>query len=54
MNPTESRFYPRVFGLAAAGRLKPVLDQTFPLRDAARAHEMLEARQQFGKLVLVP
>ena len=43
-----------VFRHVAAGRLKPVLDRTFPLKEAARAHEMLEARRQFGKLVLIP
>ena len=43
-----------VFRHVAAGKLKPVLDQTFPLKDAARAEQMLEDRKQFGKLVLVP
>lgn len=36
------------------GRLKPVVDQVMPLAEARRAHERLEARQGFGKLVLVP
>lgn len=36
------------------GRLKPVVDEVFPLADARRAHEKLEARGAFGKLVLVP
>jgi NADPH:quinone reductase-like Zn-dependent oxidoreductase len=35
-----------------AGRLRPVLDQTYPLVDAAKAHERLEQRSQFGKVVL--
>ncbi len=34
------------------GRLVPVVDQVFPLAEARRAHEKLEARQAFGKLVL--
>ncbi len=38
----------------SAGRLKPVADRGFPLKDAARAERMLEDRKQFGKLVLVP
>ncbi|MBV9670252.1 MAG: zinc-binding dehydrogenase, partial [Acidobacteriales bacterium] len=37
-----------------AGRLKPVVDRTFPLSDARAAHEYLEAGKQFGKVVLVP
>ncbi len=43
-----------VFPHVAAGRLKPVVDQAFPLKGVARAEQMLEDRQQFGKLVLVP
>jgi NADPH:quinone reductase-like Zn-dependent oxidoreductase len=43
-----------VFRHVAAGRLKPVLDRTFPLKEAAQAQRMLEDRKQFGKLVLVP
>ena len=38
----------------ASGELEPVLDSVLPLADARRAHERLEARQVFGKLVLVP
>lgn len=36
----------------AEGRLEPVLDQTFPLEDAARAHERMEANLNLGKIVL--
>ena len=36
------------------GRLKPVVDEVLPLADARRAHEKLEARRSFGKVVLVP
>jgi len=36
------------------GRLKPVVDSTFPLKDAARAHEKLTSREIFGKVVLIP
>ena len=35
-----------------AGRLKPIVDRTFPLKDARAAHEYLEASQMFGKVVL--
>jgi NADPH:quinone reductase-like Zn-dependent oxidoreductase len=41
-----------IMKLVAAGRLKPVLDRTFPLAEAAAAHAYLEAGQQFGKVVL--
>lgn len=42
----------RVWALVAEGKLKPVVDKTFPLVDAARAHEYLEGRAHFGKVVL--
>lgn len=38
----------------SAGVLKPVVDSTLPLAEARRAHERIEARQHFGKVVLVP
>lgn len=34
------------------GQLKPVIDGTFPLADAAVAHRRMEASGQFGKIVL--
>jgi NADPH:quinone reductase-like Zn-dependent oxidoreductase len=34
------------------GRLKPVIDRTFPLAEAAAAHRHLESQQQFGKVLL--
>lgn len=37
---------------AAAGRLKPVIDTTFPLADAARAHERMDGGDHVGKIVL--
>jgi NADPH:quinone reductase-like Zn-dependent oxidoreductase len=37
-----------------AGRLRPVVDSVRPLAEARRAHERIEAREHFGKLVLVP
>ena len=37
-----------------SGQLQPVVDQVLPLAEARRAHELMEDRAQFGKLVLVP
>lgn len=34
------------------GKLRPVIDSRFPLAEARAAHERLETRQQFGKIVL--
>jgi NADPH:quinone reductase-like Zn-dependent oxidoreductase len=43
-----------VLKLVAAGKLKPVIDRTFPLSEIAAAHTYLESGQQFGKVVLKP
>ena len=43
-----------VWAMIAGGRLKPVVDRTFPLSEARAAHEYLAARGQFGKVVLLP
>lgn len=37
-----------------AGRLKPVVDRTFPLREIRAAHEFMEKSQMFGKIVVNP
>ena len=39
-------------GHVFAGRLKPVVDRTFPLQEVRAAHEYLESSRMFGKLVL--
>ena len=36
----------------AAGKLKPIVDATFPLADAAKAHAHLEAGEHVGKVVM--
>jgi len=35
-----------------AGRIKPVIHQTFPAADAAGAHALMESNQHIGKLVM--
>ena len=42
----------QIVEMAARGTIRGVIHQTFPLEEAARAHEVMEARNFFGKLVL--
>ena len=42
----------RVWPLIAAGKVKPVIDSTFPLAEAAKAHARMEASTHIGKIVL--
>ena len=39
-------------GLYSTGGLRPVIDASFPLAEASRAHKRLEEQEQFGKIVL--
>jgi NADPH2:quinone reductase len=41
-----------VWPYAEGGRLKPVIDSTFPLAEAAAAHARMEAGDHIGKIVL--
>ena len=41
-----------VWPLLEAGKAKPVIDSTFPLREAAKAHARLESSAHIGKIVL--
>jgi len=43
----------QVLPLIAAGRVKPVMDKTFPLAEAAAAHARMEASAHIGKIVLL-
>jgi NADPH:quinone reductase-like Zn-dependent oxidoreductase len=43
-----------VLGPLADGRLRPVVDTVMPLEQARAAHERIESRAHFGKVVLVP
>ena len=48
------REFAAMLSLYEAGRLKPVVDSTFPLREAPAAHRRMEEGKQFGKIVLIP
>jgi putative PIG3 family NAD(P)H quinone oxidoreductase len=41
-----------VWPYVEGGRLKPVIDSSFPLADAARAHARMESGEHVGKIVL--
>jgi NADPH:quinone reductase-like Zn-dependent oxidoreductase len=41
-----------VWPLLAAGRIAPVMDQSFPLEEAAAAHARMESSAHIGKIVL--
>ena len=41
-----------VMDLVVAGKLKPIIDKTYPLRDAALAQERLWKNENFGKITL--
>ena len=42
----------RVLDLMAQGKLKPVIHKTFGLDEAPAAHEVMESRNFFGRMVL--
>jgi putative PIG3 family NAD(P)H quinone oxidoreductase len=42
-----------VWPLVAAGKVRPVIDSTFPLSEASAAHARMESSQHIGKIVLV-
>jgi NADPH:quinone reductase len=41
-----------VWPLIEAGRVKPIVDRTFPLRQATEAHRLMESSAHVGKIVL--
>lgn len=41
-----------LWGHFCAGRIRPVVDKVFPIRDISAAHEYLESRRAFGKVVI--
>jgi NADPH2:quinone reductase len=54
-SPEDNRaLVEQALAMAAAGRLRPVIGQRFPLAQAAAAHRAIEARQTVGKTLLIP
>jgi NADPH2:quinone reductase len=52
--PEQARAYAaRALAEAAAGRITPVIGQTWPLDRAADAHAAIEARAVVGKTLLI-
>jgi NADPH2:quinone reductase len=50
---TRRRLTERMLAEAAAGRIRPVIGQTFPLERAAEAHAAIESRTVFGATQLL-
>jgi NADPH2:quinone reductase len=44
----------RLLGDIAAGQLRVVIDRRFPLEQAGEAHALIESRQAFGRVLLIP
>lgn len=44
--------FAEVFALIFAGKLRPVIDKTFPMEEVRAAHERLEKGEQLGKIML--
>jgi NADPH:quinone reductase-like Zn-dependent oxidoreductase len=48
------RWMAELFALYEKGQLRPVIYQTYPLRDAAAALAAIAARESYGKVELLP
>ncbi len=46
------RLQEKVWPLIEAGKIKPVIYQTFPLEQAAQAHALMESSAHVGKIML--
>ncbi len=44
----------RVLQFVFRGLVKPVIDKVYPMSEIVAAHERLERKEQFGKIILVP
>jgi NADPH:quinone reductase-like Zn-dependent oxidoreductase len=48
----ESQVLEELTKLIEAGKMKPIVSQTFPLAEASKAHQQIETRHTVGKVVL--
>ena len=46
--------FAKVFDLMADGGLRPIIHQKFPLAQAGEAHAIMESRDFFGRMILIP
>lgn len=46
------KLHKNVWPLLAGGKIKPIIDSTFALGDAAKAHEFIESSRHIGKIIL--
>ncbi len=46
------QLHERVWPLLESGRVKPVIHQVFPAREAAKAHALMESSEHIGKIML--
>jgi NADPH:quinone reductase len=46
------RFATNVLPLLASGKVKPIIDQVYPLKEIRTAHAVMSANKNFGKLIL--
>jgi NADPH2:quinone reductase len=47
-----NKLHKNVWPLLASGKIKPIIDSTFTLDEAALAHEVMESSQHIGKIIL--
>jgi NADPH2:quinone reductase len=47
------RFATQVVPLLASGRVRPIIEQVYPLQEVASAHAIMAENKNFGKLVLI-
>jgi len=54
VSPRPHAMIARLLDDIARGELRVIIDQVFPLSDAAAAHAYIESRQSFGRVLLAP
>ncbi|KAF6163208.1 hypothetical protein GIB67_025072 [Kingdonia uniflora] len=50
VNEVEKNVWPAI----ASGKVKPVVYKSFPMSEAAKAHELMESSTHIGKILLIP